>query len=102
VGVLVRRWLPRAPVLRNVLLEPPAADDELDGEHLEELLGVEGTTTTRLAPAGKARIGGRVHDVATLGQLVEPGEAVRVVEIRGGKVVVKPLHDGGTDLRGGR
>jgi len=102
VGVLVRRWLPRAPVLRNVLLEPPAADDELDAEHLEELLGLEGTTTSRLAPAGKARIGGRVHDVATLGQLVEPGEPVRVVEIRGGKVVVKPLHDGGTDLRGSR
>jgi membrane-bound serine protease (ClpP class) len=102
VGVLVRRWLPRAPVLRNVLLEPPAAADDLDGEHLEELLGVEGMTTTRLAPAGKARIGGRVFDVATLGQLVEPGEAVRVVEVRGGKVVVKPLHDGGSDSRGGR
>ncbi|MFM8704887.1 MAG: NfeD family protein, partial [Planctomycetia bacterium] len=66
------------------------------------LLGIEGTTTTRLAPAGKARIGGRVFDVATLGQLVEPGEAVRVVEVRGGKVVVKPLHDGGSDSRGGR
>jgi membrane-bound serine protease (ClpP class) len=102
VGVLVRRWLPRAPVLRNVLLEPPAADDELDGDHLEELLGVEGTTTTRLAPAGKARIGGRVYDVATLGQLVEPGEAVRVVEVRGGKVFVKALHDGANDLRSGR
>ena len=101
VGVLVRRWLPRAPVLRNVLLEPPAAD-ELDGEHLEELLGLEGTTTTRLAPAGKARIGGRVHDVATLGQLVEPGEPVRVVEVRGGKVFVRPLHEGAAEKRGGR
>jgi membrane-bound ClpP family serine protease len=102
VGVLVRRWLPRAPVFRNVLLEPPAADDELDAEHLEELLGLEGTTTTRLAPAGKVRIGGRVHDVATLGQLVEPGEPVRVVEVRGGKVFVRPLHDGAARPRSGQ
>lgn len=94
IGVLARRWLPRAPVLRNVLLEPPAADDELDTEHLEELLGLEGTTTSRLAPAGKARVGGRVHDVATRGELIEPGTAIRVVEVRGGRVVVRPLDDG--------
>ena len=94
IGVLVRRWLPRAPVLRNVLLEPPAADDELDAEHLEELLGLEGTTTSRLAPAGKARVGGRVHDVATRGELIEPGVAIRVVEVRSGRVLVRPLDDG--------
>ncbi|MEI7782464.1 MAG: NfeD family protein, partial [Planctomycetota bacterium] len=94
IGVLVRRWLPRAPVLRNVLLEPPAADDGLDTEHRAELLGLDGTTTSRLAPAGKARIGGRVHDVATRGELIEPGTAIRVVEVRGGRVVVRPLHDG--------
>ena len=94
IGVLVRRWLPRAPVLRNVLLEPPAADDELDAEHLEELLGLEGTTTSRLAPAGKARFGGRVHDVATRGELIEPGVAIRVVEVRSGRVLVRPLDDG--------
>ena len=94
-GVLLRRWLPRAPVLRNVLLEPPPADaDAVDSDHLEELLGLEGTATTRLVPAGKARIGGRVHDVTSDGQLIEPGAAVRVVEVRGGRVLVKAILDG--------
>jgi len=96
VGVLIRRWLPGAPVLRHVLLEPPAPDasDELP----PDLVGREGVAATRLVPAGKARIDGRLHDVSTDGQLVEPGAAVRVVEQRGGRIVVRPL----TPVTGGR
>ena len=92
LGVLLRRWLPSTPVLRNVLLEPPSAvDDTLEEDGLEALIGMEGTTTTRLAPAGKARIDGRVREVSSDGSLVEPGTPVRVVEVRGGRVLVKPL-----------
>jgi membrane-bound serine protease (ClpP class) len=94
VGVLLRKWLPSTPVLRNVLLEPPAAvDDAIEEASLEELIGLEGTTTTRLAPAGKARINGRLHDVTSEGPLVEPGITVRVVEVRGGRVLVRPPLD---------
>jgi membrane-bound serine protease (ClpP class) len=94
VGVLLRKWLPSTPVLRNVLLEPPAAvDDAIEEASLEELIGLEGTTTTRLAPAGKARINGRLHDVTSDGPLVEPGITVRVVEVRGGRVLVRPPLD---------
>jgi membrane-bound ClpP family serine protease len=91
LGVLLRRWLPSTPVLRNVLLEPPPADDVIDENRLEELVGLEGTTTTRLAPAGKARIHGRLQEVTSDGPLVEPGMPIRVVEVRGGRVLVKPL-----------
>jgi membrane-bound serine protease (ClpP class) len=74
-----------------VLLEPPAAvDDTLEEDGLEELIGTEGTTTTRLAPAGKARIAGRVREVSSDGSLVEPGTPIRVVEVRGGRVLVRP------------
>jgi membrane-bound ClpP family serine protease len=47
--------------------------------------------TTRLVPAGKARIDGHLVDVATDGHLVEPGEAVQVVDVRGGRIVVRPV-----------
>ncbi|MFM7206924.1 MAG: NfeD family protein [Planctomycetaceae bacterium] len=86
-----RKWLPSTPLLRDVLLEPPAAAADL--ADLAELIGRGGTTVTRLAPAGKARIGAEVLDVASDGLLVEPGAAVRVVDVRGGRVIVQPAED---------
>ena len=88
LGLFVRKWLPATPLLRNVLLEPPAEtaiDDTLD-----ELVGRIGSTTTRLAPAGKARIGDTVRDVVSDGPLIEPGGDVQVVDVRGGRVIVRP------------
>ena len=91
LGVALRRWLPRTPVLRHVLLEPPPEESAIDDDALADLVGAEGTTTTRLAPCGKALVAGAVHDVTTEGALVEPGTAVRVVEVRGGRVTVRPV-----------
>jgi membrane-bound serine protease (ClpP class) len=92
LGVMLRHVLPATPFLRNVLLEPPrAAAEALLEEPLENLLGLEGAATTRLAPAGKARIGGSVRDVFADAGLVEPGRAVRVVQVRGGRIYVREV-----------
>ena len=92
VAAVARRWLPATPVLRHVLLPPPNATDEAaESEHLDELLGVEGVTTSRLAPAGKARLAGMVRDVTADGGLIEPGTPVRVVDVRGRRVLVRSL-----------
>jgi len=90
LGLLLRHWLPATPGLRNVLLVPPPESNAGDAEErLEDLLGSEGTTTSRLAPAGKARLGGVVRDVTTDGDLIEPGCAVRVADVRGGRIIVR-------------
>jgi len=91
LAAVVQRWLPKTPGLRGVLLAPPAeaAFEEADPA---ALVGARGTTTTRLAPAGKARIAGEVRDVTADGLLIEPGVDVRVVEVRGGRVVVRPVE----------
>ena len=93
LAILIQRWLPATPGLRSVLLQPPAEPAFDDAESLADLVGVEGTTTSRLAPAGKARIGGEVRDVTSDGTLVEPGSAVEVVAVRGGRLVVRPIGD---------
>jgi membrane-bound serine protease (ClpP class) len=89
VALVVRRWLPTTPLLRDVLLVPPTSPDDAVEESLAELVGLAGTTTTRLAPAGKALIAGVVRDVVADDDLIEHGHAVRVVAVRGGRVFVR-------------
>lgn len=89
VALVARRWLPATPVLRDVLLVPPASDADALEEPLDELVGLTGTTTTRLAPAGKALVGGVVRNVVADDDLIEPGHAVLVVAVRDGRVVVR-------------
>lgn len=92
VAAVVKQWLPSTPGLRMMLLEPPPEEVVHDDE-IEGLVGTEGLTTTRLAMAGKARIAGEVRDVESDGMLVEPGVAVQVVEVRAGRLIVRPMAD---------
>lgn len=94
LAVVARRWLPESRLFRHVLLQPPSADEPDDVDPLAALVGLEGETTTRLAPAGKARVGGALHDVASDGRLLEPGTRVRVVAVRGGLLLVRAADDG--------
>ncbi|MFM8735489.1 MAG: NfeD family protein [Pirellulales bacterium] len=90
LGGLLRRWLPSTPLVRDVLLEPPAATG-FDEARLSGLVGQGGTTTTRLAPAGKARIADVIHEVVSDGPLIEPGVSVEVVAVRGDRVIVRAV-----------
>ena len=88
IAAALRHVLPATPVLRDVFLAPPpSAAAEETGR--DGLVGAEGLTTTRLAPAGKARIDGSVFDVTTTGELLEPGVSVRVVAVRGRRINVR-------------
>ncbi len=91
LAAVAQRWLPKTPGLRGVLLAPPA-EIAFDDADPAALVGAEGTTTTRLALAGKARIAGEVRDVTADGLLIEPGVGVRVVEVRGGRLIVRPVE----------
>ena len=92
LAIVGRRWLPESRLFRRVLLAPPVSEatDE-DEDPLEALVGLDGETTTRLAPAGKARIDGMLRDVTSDGQLVDPGIPVEVIAVRGGRLVVRAL-----------
>jgi len=49
-------------------------------------------TVTKLYPAGKAKIAGRIYDVVSNGQLVDKGEQVIVIEAQGNRIVVKQVN----------
>ncbi len=57
------------------------------------LLGREGTATTPLVPAGKAMFGAETLSVVSDCELIESGTPIRVVDVRGYRIVVqKSVH----------
>ncbi len=93
----MRRVLTQAPVFCRVSLPPP--DDQGRERiryqeslvHLEHLVGKRGITTTPLRPAGKTRIGDRVIDVISDGEIIPAGTDVAVAKVTGSEVLVRPL-----------
>ena len=57
----------------------------------KELVGQEGVALTQLRPAGMARFGDRKVDVVSEGEVVDRDSRVRVVEVKGNRVVVRAV-----------
>jgi membrane-bound serine protease (ClpP class) len=55
------------------------------------LLGREGAVTATLRPTGKAEIDGQVYVVEADGAFIEPGCGVKVIHIRGNRIIVRPV-----------
>lgn len=96
-AIAIRRFLPSAPGFNRMMLEPPT-DQEREyiarSESLanfNHLQGREGTTTTRLTPAGKALIDDQVIDVIAPGEYLDANTPIRVSEVRGSRVIVKRI-----------
>ena len=60
-------------------------------QELESLKGRFGKTISALRPAGVVDFEGRRVDTITEGMMVEPGQWVRCIDVRAGKVVVRPV-----------
>lgn len=87
---------PRTPLGRRILLDVPRGDDVLPEDDLrrllKELVGKVGKAKTLMLPGGPVEIDGRTFDAVTQGQPVEQGAAVKVVEVRGTRIVVCPTE----------
>ncbi len=71
-------------VASGLSFESEAATDPRD----LELVGAEGVVEADCRPAGMARLLGRRVDVVTRGEWIEAGKPVKVVEVRGNRVVI--------------
>ena len=97
--VVVRRYLPDIPILRQLLLPPPEEEEleELDRREsladFDHLQGKRGRTVTPLTPSGKARFGDEVVNVISEGELVPTGVDVCVAEVRGTHVLVRVIGE---------
>ena len=96
--ILVVRYLPHIPVLNRLMLRPGAelGEEEAEAEsplhaELQGLIGAIGVAATPLRPAGKTQFGEAFVDVVAEGGYIMPGTRVRVIEVEGGRVVVKEV-----------
>jgi membrane-bound serine protease (ClpP class) len=94
-SIALRRYLPKAPVFRTIVLEPTSEEDLADLDYRESLadfshlVGQTGTAATNLMPSGKADFNGELIDVIAEGLPIDRGTAVVVTKTRGNRVLVR-------------
>src|SRR5262249_32494709 len=92
-GVLLHYW-PRTRIGRKFFLPNPTDDvtaaSSTSNQDVERLRGRYGKTISALRPAGVTEFDGERVDTITEGMMVEPGQWVRCVDVRAGKVIVRP------------
>jgi membrane-bound serine protease (ClpP class) len=94
--ILALQWLPDTAVGRKIILHAPTSDEVLpeDERNLKALVGKAGKAKSEMLPAGAVRIEGRTIDCVSEGMAIQPGQWVRVIEVRGNRVVVRPVEEG--------
>jgi membrane-bound ClpP family serine protease len=83
----------RVGPLRRMVTAMPSGDDTIAAfsanQELDKLRGRFGKTISSLRPAGVVDFDGRRVDSLTEGMMIDPGQWVRCVEVRAGKVIVR-------------
>ena len=62
-----------------------------EGEMASVIPGAEGVTLSALRPSGKAELSNKTFEVRTMGNYVEPGTKIRVMQIQSNQIIVEPL-----------
>lgn len=81
--------LPNTPMGKILVGSAPSAEEVLVDDERHELIGRVGVARSKLLPAGAVEIEGQVIDCVSKSQAIEPGEYVKVVEVRANRVVVR-------------
>lgn len=97
VLVLALKYWPYTAVGRRVLLAAPTREEVMpvdpERERLRAMVGQVGEAKCDMLPAGAISLEGRTIDAMSEGMPVDAGQRVRIVEVRGNRVVVRPVDD---------
>lgn len=83
------KLLPHTPLGRVLVSSAPTSEEVEPDDERRDLVGRQGVARTKMLPAGSVEVDGAMLDAVAQGQAIEPGEAVRIVEVRGNRVVVR-------------
>lgn len=97
VVFLALKYWPETSMGRRMLLKPPESDEILPDvprqRQLKTLIGRIGQAKSKMLPSGAVLIDGHTIDALSEGVPIEIGQRVRVIEVRGNRVVVRPTDD---------
>ena len=97
VIVLGFKYWPKTAMGRRVLLMAPTSEDVLpdhpEKDFLKGLVGRAGRAKSKMLLSGVITIDGRTVDAVSESMPIEVGQAVRVVQVRGHGVVVRPIEE---------
>jgi len=94
LGICIFLWIryfPRTTVGRSLTLARDGRNFHAQRQDLNRLTGKAGTALTSLRPAGVAMIEGRRYDVVAQGAWVDKGVKVKVINVSGNRVMVRPI-----------
>ena len=93
---LLTKLAPSTPIRHLLLIKDPEQETTLATtpmyQELEQLRGRFGKTLSTLRPAGVVDFDGRRTDAITEGMMVDAGQWVRCIDVKAGKVVVRPAE----------
>jgi membrane-bound serine protease (ClpP class) len=96
VGTILFHYWPRLPVGKKFFLSGPEEDATLASMpvnlELEQMRGRFGRALSALRPAGVVDFDGRRVDCITEGMMVEADGWVRCIDVKAGKVIVRPVQ----------
>ena len=82
------KYFPQSRMGKKLFLANDAHDWHSYDTSKQELVNKEGVSHTALRPSGTAIIEEQRVDVVTRGEMLEPNTPIRVVEVKGNRVVV--------------
>lgn len=92
VLALAFKYWPKTPMGKAILGELPSEDEVRPEDPRRALIGRVGIARSKMLPSGAIEIDGQMIDAMSQGQVIEPGQYVVVVEVRGNRVVVRPAE----------
>jgi membrane-bound serine protease (ClpP class) len=93
VGLLLAPILPKTPFFRRLVSQTASgvASVAAQEEQREARIGQIGVAISPLRPGGKARFGDHILDVITQGEMIDPGQSVKIIGHSGPDAVVEAV-----------
>jgi len=91
------KYWPKTAIGKRVLLTPPKSEEVLpedpEKEVLKKLIGRTGRAKSKMLLSGVVTIDGKTIDAVSESMPIEVGQPVRVIQVRGNRVVVRPIDE---------